>query len=285
MRTQSRAALWLDRIVQAKCRELEQLRRSVPQAVLERRIVPHERRVFRQALLNTAAERGFAVIAEMKKASPSRGMLRASYDPVAIAQSYQASGAAALSVLTDREFFSGSLEDLQRVKAATSLAVLRKDFTLAPYHVYEAAAAGADAILLIAAILQPEELSSLLQLGHSLGLDALVEVHNAAELEAALQAGSDCIGVNNRDLDTLEVSLNTSRELIDKIPDTVVSISESGIRSPEDLASLRAAGFDAFLIGERFITEPDPGVALRTLLSGAAAAESSETPPPRQQAV
>jgi indole-3-glycerol phosphate synthase len=275
---QSRPALWLDRIVQAKRRELEQLRRSVPQAALEKRIVPRERRIFRQALLDAAAEREFAVIAEMKRASPSRGMLCASYDPVTIAQRYQASGAAALSVLTDREFFSGSLEDLRRVKASTALPVLRKDFILAPYHIYEAAAAGADAILLIAAILPPNELSALLQLSHSLGLDALVEVHNAAELEAALQAGSDCIGVNNRNLDTLEVSLNTSVELIDNIPDTVVSISESGIREAEDLTSLRAAGFDAFLIGERFMTETDPGTALRALLSAVAEVEPSKTP-------
>ena len=284
MPAQSRPALWLDRIVQAKCRELEQLRRSVPQTALEKSIVPRDRRVFCQALLDAAEERGTAVIAEMKKASPSRGLLCASYDPVTIAQSYQASGAAALSVLTDREFFSGSLEHLQRVKAATSLPVLRKDFTLAPYHVYEAAAAGADAILLIAAILRPDELSSLLRLSHSLGMDALVEVHNAAELEAALQAGGDCIGVNNRDLDILEVSLNTSLELIDTIPDTVVSVSESGIRSAEDLLSLRAAGFDAFLIGERFMTEPDAGAALRALLSGVAA-KASENPATSRRAI
>jgi indole-3-glycerol phosphate synthase len=193
--------------------------------------------------------------------------LCASYHPATIARGYRDAGACALSVLTDREFFRGSLDDLREAKAASSLPVLRKDFTIADYHLYEAAAAGADAVLLIVAILDPAELARLISLSRTLALDALVEVHTAGELRIALDAGAGLIGVNNRDLKTFEVSLDTSFQLIEQIPDEVVAVSESGLRTAGDLAGLRSAGFDAFLIGERFMTEPDPGAALGRLLS------------------
>jgi indole-3-glycerol phosphate synthase len=273
MGAQTPASQWLERIVQAKRAELEHLRAEVPQSDLESKVAPRPGGVFRNALLERReGQAELAVIAELKKASPSRGILCAGeYDPPAIARSYQHAGARALSVLTDKEFFQGSLDDLRRVKEATSLPVLRKDFTLTEYHVYEAAIAGADAILLIVAILQPAELTSLLRLSRSLGLDVLVEVHTSEELQVALDAGSDLIGVNNRNLKTFEVSLNTSFKLIDSIPDSIVAVSESGLRSAKDLEQLRAAGFDAFLIGERFMTEKDPGIALKTMLAGVGA--------------
>jgi indole-3-glycerol phosphate synthase len=189
------------------------------------------------------------------------------YDPKTIARGYQQAGASALSVLTDREFFRGSLEDLREAKAASSLPVLRKDFTIAEYHLYEAAAAGADAVLLIVAILEPPDLARLNSVSRALGLDALVEVHTAEELRIALDAGAEIIGVNNRDLKTFEVSLETSFRLIERIPEEVVAVSESGLRTAGDLLRLRAAGFEAFLIGERFMTELDPGAALGHLLS------------------
>ena len=259
---------WLERIVGAKRAELERARAELPQSVLESRLAPRSPGAFRQALLDRPeTQPELAVIAELKQASPSRGTLCDHYDPPAIARSYQQAGASALSVLTDREFFRGTLDDLREAKAASSLPVLRKDFTIAEYHLYEAAAAGADAVLLIVAILEPPELARLNSLSRALGLDALVEVHTADELRIALDAGAEFIGVNNRDLKTFEVSLDTSLRLIEGIPEEVVAVSESGLRTAGDLLRLRAAGFDAFLIGERFMTEPDPGAALGRLLS------------------
>lgn len=260
----------LERIARAKRAELEDLRLAMPQSALEKQILPRPAGVFRNALIERrAGQPQCAVIAEAKKASPSRGILCADYDAGRIARSYEHAGARALSVLTDREFFQGSLEDLRQVKAAVSLPVLRKDFTLDEYHIYEAAAAGADAILLIVAMLNSNELRNLVHVSKSLGLDALVEVHTASELAVAIAAGAEIIGVNNRDLKTFQVSLKTSLELIDSIPAGCVSVSESGLRSGADLSRLQAAGFDAFLIGERFMTEKDPGTALQHLLKEA----------------
>ena len=259
---------WLERIVRAKRAELEQARALVPQSVLEKRISPRQPGAFRRALLDRGdGQPDWAIIAELKQASPSRGTLCSRYDPATIARSYQQAGARALSVLTDREFFHGSLEHLQQAKAVASLPVLRKDFTLDDYHLYEAAAAGADAVLLIVAILDAPELARLVTVSRTLGLDALVEVHTAEELRVALDAGADLVGINNRNLKTFAVSLDVSFRLIDAIPEAVVAVSESGLRTAEDLDRLRAAGFDAFLIGERFMTEPDPGAALARLLS------------------
>jgi len=262
---------WLERIVASKQAELERARAQVPQSMLEKRIASRSPGVFRRALLENSGPQEFAIVAELKQASPSRGTLCRSYDPAAIARGYGHGGASALSVLTEREFFRGSLEDLRLAKATTLLPVLRKDFTIDEYHLYEAAAAGADAILLIVAILKPPELARLHSLSRALGLDALVEVHTSDELRIALDAGAALIGVNNRDLRTFEVSLDTSLRLIEQIPDETVAVCESGLRTAAELDRLRAAGFDAFLIGERFMTEPDPGAALAHLLSEAAA--------------
>ena len=258
----------LERIARAKRAELEKLRVAMPQAMLERKIVPRTGGVFRNALLDRqGSPADFAVIAELKKASPSVGIICADYDPVQIARGYERAGARALSVLTDTEFFQGSLDHLRQVRAAVSLPLLRKDFTLDAYHVYEAAAAGADAVLLIVAILKPSEIASLLRTVKSLGLDALMEVHTAEELEIAMGAGAEIIGVNNRDLRNFDVSLNTSLQLIEIIPERCIAISESGLRSRADLEQLRAAGFDAFLIGERLMSEHNPGAALARMLS------------------
>ena len=263
---------FLERIVRAKRTELESAKRQAPQKELEKQIIARPAGRFLQALLPPPeGQPGCAIIAELKKASPSAGVLRENYDPFGIARGYRQAGARALSVLTDREFFQGSLDDLKQAKAASALPALRKDFTLEEYHLYEAAAAGADAVLLIVAILQPQQLRRLLGVSRTLGLDALVEVHTAQELAVALEAGSEIIGVNNRNLHTFEVSTDTSFALIGNIPDETVAVSESGLRSAEDLEHLRSAGFDAFLIGESFMRQEDPGEALQRLLADVAA--------------
>jgi len=206
------------------------------------------------------------VIAECKRRSPSRGVLRADYDAVAIARGYEQAGAAAISVLTEPTFFDGSLDDLVRVRAAVQVPVLRKDFIVSEYQLFEAKAAGADAVLLIVAALSPEELRSLRAKAAGLGLDALVEVHNQEELIVAIDAGATIVGVNNRNLRTLAVDVHASEDLAARMPKGVLSISESGLKSAEDLRRLRALGYQAFLIGERFMTEPLPGIALSRLL-------------------
>jgi indole-3-glycerol phosphate synthase len=208
------------------------------------------------------------VIAECKRRSPSRGVLRADYDAAAIARGYQEAGAAAISVLTEPTFFDGSLDDLVRVRAAVQVPVLRKDFIVSEYQLFEAQAAGADAVLLIVAALSPEELSSLRAKAAGLGLDALVEVHNQEELSVAIDAGATIVGVNNRNLRTLAVDVHASEDLAARMPKGVLSISESGLKSAEDLRRLRALGYQAFLIGERFMTTPLPGTALKELLQG-----------------
>jgi indole-3-glycerol phosphate synthase len=262
---------WLERIVGAKRAELERARALRPQSVLEKEITPRAPGILRQAILARGEQHEFAIIAELKQASPSRGVLCANYDPPTIARGYRNAGACALSVLTDSEFFHGSLEHLRQAKAAANLPVLRKDFTIAEYQLYEAAAAGADAVLLIAAILPGAELAGLLAVSEQLGLDALVEVHTEDELRMALDAGASLLGINNRNLRTFEVSLDTSFRLIPSVPEAALAVCESGLRTASNLERLRAAGFDAFLIGERFMAEPDPGAALARLLSEAAA--------------
>jgi indole-3-glycerol phosphate synthase len=221
--------------------------------------------VFRTALGRTDRVN---VIAECKRRSPSRGVLRADYDAAAIARGYSAAGAAAISVLTEPTFFDGSLEDLARVREAVAVPLLRKDFIVSEYQLAEARAAEADAVLLIAGALAPDELARLLARAHELGLDALVEVHNGEELKAALDAGAAIVGVNNRNLRTLAVDLDVSEELIARIPKGVTAVSESGIKTPEDIARFRRLGYHAFLIGERFMTTEDSGEALRVFLSG-----------------
>jgi indole-3-glycerol phosphate synthase len=221
------------------------------------------RRDFRAAL----AARAPAIIAEVKKASPSKGILTHDFDPVRIAREYQQGGAAALSVLTDEAFFQGSLADLESARAAVSIPVIRKDFTIDPLQILEAAAHGADAILLIAAILTERELRDFREAAARYRLSALVEVHNRRELDCAIGAGSDLIGVNNRNLSTFGVSLETSVELAQHMPAGAVLVSESGIHDAADVVRLRAAGYDAFLVGEHLMKSGDPAAALRKLVA------------------
>jgi indole-3-glycerol phosphate synthase len=208
-----------------------------------------------------------AVIAEIKRASPSKGVLAADFDPAAIARLYEQGGAVALSVLTDEKHFQGSLSDLESARAAVPLPALRKDFTINPYHVNQAAAYGADAILLIAAILSERQLRDFRELASRYRMAALVEVHDEDELEPAIASGARIIGVNNRNLHTFEVSLETSIRLADKIPADVVRVAESGIHSSADVERLRAAGYQAFLVGEHLMKSGDPVGALRALIA------------------
>lgn len=206
-----------------------------------------------------------AIIAEIKKASPSRGVLLEDFRPAELASKYERGGAAALSVLTDRDFFQGSMDDLRAARAACSLPVLRKDFTIAEYHVVEAAACGADAILLIAAILSVEEMRQFRELARRYEMAALVEAHDATEVRKAIASGAEMIGVNNRDLRTFRVSLDTSIRLAPELPEGTIRVSESGIFTAADVASLMDAGYDAFLVGEHLIKAADPAAALREL--------------------
>lgn len=210
---------------------------------------------------------GLNVIAECKRRSPSRGVLRANYDAAGIAVGYEAGGAAAVSVLTESAFFDGSLDDLRAVRASVRLPLLRKDFIVDRYQLFESRAAGADAVLLIVAALAPETFRALHALAGELGLAALVEVQRRTELDVALDVGSRLIGVNNRDLATLEVNVATAARLVDEIPDDVVAVAESGLKTHDDLSRLRAAGYDAFLVGEQLMTAVDPGRVLNELLS------------------
>jgi indole-3-glycerol phosphate synthase len=240
-------------------------------AELERRAAEHRPRGWAAALRKKAAT-GPAIIAEIKKASPSKGLIRADFDPEWIARRYKAGGAAVLSVLTDEPFFQGSLRNLELASDAVPLPCLRKDFMIDEYQIVEARAHRADAILLIAAALTNAELKRFAAKAHSLSLDVLVEVHTSDELDRVLDSlgedGADAIGVNNRDLRTFEVSLETSLSLIERIPSSVVRIAESGIATSADISQLRNAGFTAFLIGESLMRQPDPGEALAALIAG-----------------
>ena len=245
----------------------------VPVAELERRAAAHRPRGWAATLRRQAAA-GPAVIAEIKKASPSKGLIRADFDVEWLARRYRAGGARALSVLTDEPFFQGSLRNLELASAAAPLPCLRKDFIVDEYQIAEARAHRADAILLIAAALTGAELQRFAQAAHGLSLDVLVEVHTGQELEHVLGAlgetGADAIGVNNRDLKTFEVTLETSLALAERIPASVVRVTESGLSSAEDIARMRKAGFGAFLIGESLMRQADPGAALAELLAGTA---------------
>jgi indole-3-glycerol phosphate synthase len=232
---------------------------------------PGTRRSFAQALRRD----GLNLVAEFKRRSPSKGVLRDDLSAPAVAQAYEAAGAAALSILTEEEFFGGCLGDLRQARAATSLPALRKDFIVDPYQVAEAWVAGADAVLLIVAALSERELETLLAAARKSGLDALVEVHDRAELDVALARGARLVGVNNRDLKTLRVSLETSFALAEAIPDDVVAVAESGLSTGADVRRLRDAGYDAFLIGEHFMTAPDPGRAAARLLEDAGREEGA----------
>ena len=206
-----------------------------------------------------------AVIAEIKKASPSKGLLRADFNPAEIAKSYERHGATCLSVLTDRDFFQGADEHLQEARAACSLPVLRKDFTIDPYQVHEARALGADCILLIVAALDDASLRELAVLARDVGLDVLVEVHDAQELERALMLDTPLIGINNRDLHTFEVRLETTLGLLERIPRDRIIVTESGIHAPADVARMQQSGVNAFLVGEAFMKADVPGKKLAEL--------------------
>ena len=264
----------LDRIVEARRASMEKRRRLHPLPVLKMAVQQAApARDFAAAL----AGPGLRIIAELKKASPSRGVLRADFDVKALAGSLAAAGAAALSVLTEEEFFQGAMAHLRAARAAVPVPVLRKDFIFDVWQVWEARAGDADSFLLIAAILSDAQLSELLAAGRELGMEALVEVHTREELGRALAAGARLIGVNNRDLRTLDVRLETSFELIREIPPGPATISESGLRSQADLLRLRDAGFRAFLIGESLMQAPEPAAALRALLgAGPQPADASE---------
>jgi indole-3-glycerol phosphate synthase len=264
----------LDAILASTRASVAETKQRVSTAQLEKQAALHEPRGW-AASLKHRAESGPAIIAEIKKASPSRGVIRADFDVAWIAERYQSGGASSLSVLTDEPYFQGSLRNLEIASETVALPCLRKDFMVDEYQVLEARAHSADAILLIVAALSDIDMKRFSQVAHALSLDVLVEVHTADELHRALDAlgedGANAIGVNNRDLKTFEVRLSTSFDLIEQIPSRFVRIAESGISTGEDLARLRAAGFDAFLIGESLMRQPDPGAALSALLAGAMA--------------
>jgi indole-3-glycerol phosphate synthase len=253
----------LDRIIEARRAAIAHRQKSVPETVLRFGVKQAQPvRDFAAALERDSIN----IIAELKKASPSRGLIRADFDPVALAKGFEAAGAAALSVLTEEEFFQGDLKHMRDARAAVGLPVLRKDFIVDPWQVWEARATNADSFLLIVASLDETLLAELLALGRALGMEPLVEVHTRGELDRALAAGARIIGVNNRDLRTLEVRVEISHELIEIIPDECIAVCESGLRSHDDLTRFRAAGFDAFLVGEHLMSQPDPAAALRVLL-------------------
>jgi indole-3-glycerol phosphate synthase len=263
MAAETKSGTVLDRIIEARRAAIAHRKKSVPETAL-RFGVKHGLPVrdFAEALGRDSLN----VIAELKKASPSRGLIRADFDPVALAKELESAGAAALSVLTEEEFFQGDLKYMRDARAAVGLPVLRKDFIVDPWQVWEARATNADSFLLIVAALTDTLLVELLALGRELGMEPLVEVHTREELTRALAVDARIVGVNNRDLRTLEVRVETSFELIEAIPEQCIAVCESGLRTHEDLTRLRAVGFDAFLIGEHLMSQPDPGAALRVLL-------------------
>lgn len=258
----------LDQIVAATRQKLGVRLATADLPQLERQAEARSPRGFRHAIENKFAS-GVAIIAELKKASPSRGLIRANFNVDRLAAELEDAGAAALSVLTDEEFFQGSLENLHRASTSTRLPCLRKDFIVHELQVLEARAYGADAVLLIAAALTQKELLSLTGRARELQLDILCETHDEAELQRALDAGCDLVGVNSRDLRTFHVDLETAFRLAKRIPKNVISVAESGIHSSADVSRLRAAGYHGFLVGESLMRAPSPGEALRSLLTEA----------------
>jgi len=248
----------LDKILTVKRAEVAAAKRAAPEVEARARAAPATRDFVGALRAKTPA-----VIAEIKRASPSKGLLRANFDPAAIAKSYEQAGAACISVLTDREFFQGAPEDLIKAKAACALPALRKDFLIDPYQAFEARALGADCVLLIVACLDDAQMRSLEKLAHSLGMAVLVEVHDAAELERALALDTPLIGINNRNLRTFETRLETTLDLLPRMPKQRMVITESGILSAADVRRMRDQGVNAFLVGEAFMRAPDPGSALR----------------------
>ena len=266
MQTPSPTGTVLDRILESRRVEVEHRKKVLPLTALKYGVkAATPLRNFSAAL----AKPELNVIAELKPASPSRGVIRDPFDPPELARSLEAAGAAALSVLTESEFFGGSLKNLRDARKASALPALRKDFIFDPWQVWEARANDADSFLLIAAALNDAQLAELLGLGRELGMEPLVEVHTRGELDRVVAAGATIIGVNNRDLKTLEVRIQTSFDLIEHIPESCIAVSESGLRTHHDLQKLRAAGFQAFLVGEQLMLAPDPALALSALLGAA----------------
>lgn len=254
----------LEKIMRAKVHEIIGAKCKLPpgclEAVMDRAPMI---RSFRKALVSKAP----AIISEIKQASPSAGVIREEFNPLDIAREYQKFGAAALSVITEVSYFRGGLEILAMLRWNSRVPLLRKDFIVDPYQILEARHAGADAVLLIAALLNPESLRNLRMEAERLGMDVLVEVHDEAELQQALESGTSLIGVNNRDLRTFDVSLDVSMRLGRSIPNNVVAVAESGIRTADDIRRLSEAGFKGFLVGEHLMRSPSPGKALAALLS------------------
>ncbi|MBN7797763.1 indole-3-glycerol phosphate synthase TrpC [Parahaliea mediterranea] len=262
----NRAPTILRRIIDRKWQEVAERRRRDSLAQLESRISEQSpARGFAAALAARVSQARPAVIAEVKKASPSKGVIREDFRPADIAASYQAGGATCLSVLTDVDFFQGADAYLQQARGACELPVIRKDFTVDPYQVVEARAIGADAVLLIVAALEDDQMRELAAAAAEVGLDALVEVHDRAELERALELPSPLIGINNRDLHTFDMRLETTLDLLAHIPDDRVVVTESGIHTPRDVALMREHGVHAFLVGEAFMRADEPGEKLQEL--------------------
>ena len=255
----------LDRILAHTLIEVERRKAAADLPEMERRAAAHRPRGFAAHLRETAQSRP-AVIAELKRASPSRGVIRAELHPAEMARTLESAGAAALSVLTDSEFFRGSLADLTEASQAVAIPCLRKDFILDPFQILEARAAGADAVLLIVAALDDSQISLLQAFAVDLGLDVLVEVHDRSELDRAVALEATVIGVNSRDLRSFTVDTDSLLQLADALPSHVLRVAESGIRSPEDIHRLQEGGYQAFLVGEALMRQPDPAAALALLL-------------------
>jgi indole-3-glycerol phosphate synthase len=274
METRTRASNILHRIVEARRASIAHRKRVLPEVALkiavEKKVAPP--RDFAGALTRCG---GINIISELKKASPSQGVIRQEYAPAVLAASLAEAGAAALSVLTEEDFFSGSLADLREASRVTKIPILRKDFIVDPWQVWETRAAGADSYLLIGAILEDNKLAELLELGRSMKMEPLVEVHSRNELDRAVAIGAQIIGVNNRDLRNFQVHLETSLELVETVPDDCIAVSESGLRTHNDLVRLQSAGFDAFLIGEHVMQSADPAAALRALRTPETAGHSA----------
>src|SRR6202165_3037216 len=263
MSAQANTGTVLDRILEARRAEVDQRNRVFPETPQKHGVKPATPlRNFSAALCRDTLN----VLAELKSSSPSRGVLRDPFEPVALGQALETAGACALSVLTEGEFFRGSLKNLRDARKSIHLPVLRKDFIFDPWQVWETRANDADSFLLIVSVLEDALLRDLIALGRELGMEPLVEVHTSPELDRGLAAGARIVGINNRNLKTLTVRIETSFELIGRIPDDCIAVSESGLRTHDELVKLRAAGFDAFLIGTHLMLSPDPAAALSSLL-------------------
>lgn len=260
----------LSKIVATKKEEVAAARKQVPETALrEQAEIQRTRRPFYDAL-RAPGPSGVNIIAEIKRASPSKGLIRPDLDPAAYALQYDSGGAAALSVLTDRDYFQGGFGDLNAARAACALPVLRKDFIISPYQVYETAVLGADAMLLIVRILDPSALRDLMALAAEVNLDVLTEVHSPAELETAAEAGARLVGVNNRNLKSFDTDIGRAADMASLFPPGMTAVAESGIHSPADVAALKGAGIHNFLVGESIVRSPDPAAFIRSLMAGGA---------------